>query len=499
MVPLRIIVLLVTLAAVSAAPQAAHAGWLDGLVRIGEHLPARPIRTSSSLETAAAAVARLPERLDGGGVALAAHITQEGYWTLVNRTGEHFMAAGTDELRRGLALLAPDAVTPGSKAVLHIPEETLFRLRERAGDLPRGSEIVVVTTAGASPVRIAVPGGVQVAARPGLWIGAADPGRYGEIQHYLSRPLNRANVRLLALEPGGPSSLSATPRIDSANGRALVDSIDPSALPATMSRIRAQTAVLVGRVDGDVLIARGPRGGETRLPLAPLQDAAAAFDVDLIILRSSSGTQPGGRNWLWMRTEVKGLDDALRRATMADFLAALRRGSSELIVTAEGTGPRTAIEIVGRTAPGASTVARVGGRIGEMTLEVAGQLTVEGAKIMAPARERHEELDRRIFKAVPSILTNLWIGGLILGLLALGVARDWWQRLWPAEARAEYRNAIGFHAARTTRLAVFVLGFLPFAGIPAFLTALLVRLRDAMSWFAARIRGAIGRTTPKAT
>lgn len=498
MIPLRVILLLVSLAVLTTAPPVAQAGWLDRLARLGEHVPTRSIRSASSLEHAATAVARLPERLEGGGIALAAQLTQEGHWTLVSRTGERFMAAGSDELRRGLALLAPEAATPGAKAVLHVTEDTLFRLRERVAELPRGSEIVLVTTAGTSPVRI-TSSGVQVAPRPGLWVNAADQASYGEVQHYLGRPLNRANVRLLALDPGGPSSLSATPRIDPANGRALVDAIDPSALAATMSRIRAQTAVLVGRVDGDVLVARGPRGGETRLPLTAVRDAAAAYDVDLIILHSASGTQPGGRNWLWMKTEVKGLDDALRRATMADFLAALRRGASELIVTANGTGPRTAIEIINRPAPGASTVARVGGRIGEMTLEVAGQLTVEGAKITAPARERHEELDRRIFKAVPSIVTNLWIGGLVLGLMALRVARDWWQRLWPAEIRAEYRNAIGYHAARTTRLAIFLLGFLPFAGIPAFIVAFLLRVRDVLAWLGARMRSAFGRATPNAT
>jgi hypothetical protein len=498
MIPLRVILLLVLLAALPAAPAMAQAGWLDRLARIGEHLPTRSIRSAASLEQVAAAVARLPERLEGGGVALAAQVTQEGHWTLVNRTGERFIAAGTDELRRGLTLLAPETATPGAKAVLHVTEDTLFRLRERIAELPRGSEVVLATMAGASPVRI-TSSGVQVAARPGLWVSAADQVTYGEVQHYLTRPLNRANVRLLALEPGGPKSLSATPRIEAGNGRALVDSVDPAALPATMSRIRAQTAVLVGRVDGDVLIARGPRGGDARLPLATVRDAAAAYDVDLIILHSASGTQPGGRNWLWMKTEVKGLDDALRRATMADFLAALRRGASELIVSADTTGPSTAIEIISRPAPGASTVARVGGRIGELTLEVAGQLTVEGARITAPARERHEELDRRIFKAVPSLVTNLWLGGLVLGLMAFRVALGWWQRLWPAETRAEYRNALGYHAARTVRLAVFLLGFLPLLGIPAFIMASALRVRDVLAWLGARMRSAFSRAAPTAT
>ena len=33
--------------------------------------------------------------------------------------------------------------------------------------------------------------------------------------------------------------------------------------------------------------------------------------------------QPGGRNWLWQRIAVGGLDDALKRATLGDFLDAL--------------------------------------------------------------------------------------------------------------------------------------------------------------------------------
>ncbi|HMS77966.1 MAG TPA: MFS transporter, partial [Burkholderiaceae bacterium] len=45
--------------------------------------------------------------------------------------------------------------------------------------------------------------------------------------------------------------------------------------------------------------------------------------VALVLLQSDKALQPGGRNWLWQTQEVKGLDDALNRSTLADFLDAL--------------------------------------------------------------------------------------------------------------------------------------------------------------------------------
>src|SRR5262249_54120662 len=156
----------------------------------------------------------------------------------------------------------------------------------------------------------------------------------------LARPLNKANVRVLALEPGGPPTLASAPRIDMASGRALVDVIDPSSLPAALGTVRGQTVLITGRVDGRLLSVQPSSGPARSLLLPDLLKATEDADVNLVLLHASSTPrQPGGRNWLWQKVQVKRLDEALAQARMADFLNALAGPKGRLVVTATPGGP----------------------------------------------------------------------------------------------------------------------------------------------------------------
>ena len=68
-----------------------------------------------------------------------------------------------------------------------------------------------------------------------------------------------------------------------------------------------------------------PTSGPERSILMPdLFKAAEEADVNLVVLRAASTPrQPGGRNWLWQKVEVKGLEQAMQHARFADFLNAL--------------------------------------------------------------------------------------------------------------------------------------------------------------------------------
>ena len=149
-------------------------------------------------------------------------------------------------------------------------------------------------------------------------------------------PLNAANVRVLALEPGGPSRLASSPRIDPATKRALVDTIEPASLTAGLGTVRGQTVLVTGRVDGRVLYVQPSSGPEKSLLLPDLFKAAEEADVNLVVLRAvSTPRQPGGRDWLWQRVEVKGLEQAMQHARVADFLNALG-GPNARLATAGG-------------------------------------------------------------------------------------------------------------------------------------------------------------------
>ena len=75
--------------------------------------------------------------------------------------------------------------------------------------------------------------------RSNLVIEMGDRRLFEEAVWQLARPLDKAaSVRVLALEPGGPSTLSASPRIDKTSKRALIDVIDPVSLAPAMGSVR---------------------------------------------------------------------------------------------------------------------------------------------------------------------------------------------------------------------------------------------------------------------
>ncbi|OJU26515.1 MAG: hypothetical protein BGN89_00205 [Alphaproteobacteria bacterium 64-6] len=47
----------------------------------------------------------------------------------------------------------------------------------------------------------------------------------------------------------------------------------------------------------------------------------------------------------------------------------------------------------------------------------------------------------------------------------MSVAHDWWQRLWPLEARSDYPRRAGYWAARGVRGTIFLLMFMPLVAV----------------------------------
>ena len=231
-----------------------------------------------------------------------------------------------------------------------LTEDTVFKHRERLADLPRGAELRIAVDADAYALTRRAdaalgPGRERLYAevRPNLLLELADRRLFDEAAWQLARPLNRASIRVLSLDPAGPKTLAAAPKIDPATKRALSDPIDPASLPAALSGIRGQTAIVTGRIERDTLVFR-QGSGDAAIRLPDLMAAAERADVNLVILQSATPRQPGTRNWLWQRVSVDGLDGALQRASLADFLNALGAGQSKLMVTAAdaGAGPRVA-------------------------------------------------------------------------------------------------------------------------------------------------------------
>ncbi|HEY5829221.1 MAG TPA: hypothetical protein VIV01_12740, partial [Hyphomicrobiaceae bacterium] len=255
--------------------QPTHANWLGKVIGAAEQSGARAGKHGlGALDNAVAHVRSLPAKADGA--ILAAQATQEGHWRFVNRAGETFTAGTPEELKRVIAVLLPDA-KPDVRLSLYLTEETIFQNRAALKDLPKGSELYVVANKEAYRILKHGEGAAErlyAQVRPSLVVEMGERKAFDEAVWQLARPLKAANVRVLALEPGGPPRLASTPRIDPATKRTLVDTVDPASLPAALGTVRGQTLLVTGRVEGRVLYVQPSSGPEKSLLLPDLFRAA---------------------------------------------------------------------------------------------------------------------------------------------------------------------------------------------------------------------------------
>jgi hypothetical protein len=445
-------------------PAVAEANWLTKIVGSAEQAGARVARHGAgSLEKVAAHVKALPAKVEAP--ALAAEATQEGHWRFVNRAGETFTAGTPEELKRVATVLLPGA-NADVKLSLYVTEETLFSYRAALKDLPKGTELNVVV--GSEAYRILKRGdgaGERLFAeiRPNLVVELADRKLFGEAVWQLARPLDPASARVLALEPGGPPRLASSPRIDPATKRAMIDDIDPASLPAALGAVRGQTALVTGRIDGELLYVQPARGPERSLLLKDLFKAAEDADVNLIVLHAASTPrQPGGRNWLWQKVEVKGLDEAMGQPRVADFLNALSAPGGRLVVAATpGGAARTMLDMKPISDVPGGSARPLSDIFSEMVSDLTGRVITAGVQANVRSAERQQELDQRIIPGIPHDLQIGYLLLIVLGLFGVPVSRAWWRRLWPPEVASEYAVRSGYIAARIIRGLVFLLLFLP--------------------------------------
>lgn len=480
---------MLTLVLIAAFPALSDAGWLSRIARDaaegGGGVASRIGKTGiGAFDNAAAHVAALPKV--SGATALAAHVTPEGHWKFANREGQVFTAGTPDELARAASALAPEAA-PGARLAVYLSEDTVFTQRAALKDLPADADLHVVVGKEAYRLRRPETATADLVAefRPNVVVQLADRTLFEETVYRLARPLNRSSIRVFALETGGPARLSAVPRYDPATKAALIDRVDPAAVPEALASLRGQTALVSGRIEGGRLAFRPSSGPEQTVDIAKLVKAAEQADVNLVLLQTGAAHQPGGRNWLWQTVTVSGLDEAMKRATFADFLSALGGTGTELTIKAVPTAHGRVV-ISGVPAPIASAPLSetLGGWIGwrDWLGDITGNVAMKSVEIYARDQDRERELDQRIIPGVPSGIQFAYLGALVAGLIAWQVSFGWWARIWPPEQRQEYRGRIGYWAARAARLAACVALFLPLAGIPALLWLGILQVWTMITW-----------------
>ncbi|MBI1649768.1 hypothetical protein [Hyphomicrobium sulfonivorans] len=483
----------------------AQAGWLSRLTRAageaGEAGGKAARLGIADLERAGAHIRTLPIEARAG--ALAAHATPEGHWKFVNRDGEVFTAGTSDELARAVPTLLPQA--RGSAPLnIYLSEDTVFANRAALKDLPSGSKLHLVTRHESYPlkdVKTAAGGNALVAElRPHVSVDLADRALFSEAVAQLERPLSRSAVRTLALEPGGPATLSSYPRLETGTKSALVDAIDPASLSGALGSVRGQTVLVTGRVENNLLYFRPASGAEQSLRLADLKRAATDADVNLVIVRAGVPHQPGGRNWLWQKISVGGLDDALKRATLGDFIDALGTQHGTFRISAERDGyGRVALRAMPEGGVAEPITDFVGGFWTSTISNVTGSLVATGVDIHARDEARQSELDMRIVPFVPAWVQYLYLASLAAGVIGWSVTRSWFDRIWRPEQRADYRGAFGFRAAQIARFFAGLLVFTPVVGVPAVIVSLWLQFWAVITMPVRGLRWLLSRSQVRAS
>ena len=440
---------------------------------------------AEQLRRLALRIARMPQA--GAATTLAARVSPEGHWTFVNMAGETFTAANAGEIKRGTDILLPDA--GGQKLLVILTSDSVFERASLLQQLPKSAQLELgwdEQTFGLSAIGSGSDLIYLANFKPNIALQISSAAAFSEAMLLLPRPLERRMIRVLKLEPAGPRTLPTSPRVDVATGRADIDAIDPAYLASAIGALAGQTAVIVGRTDRESLVVRLSTGADRALPLSSLRAAADAADVDLVILKSSSGQQPGGRNWLWQRLEVKGLDKAMDHPSFADFFDALGSTSAKLKLNVEQVSAnRTTIDLVPlRGAPTiASTTSIIGSVLAGAVAGITGTVEHEGALAYVRSASRKTELDRRFVPYIPSPVQRTYGVLLLLGILGAPISWSWWGRLWPDEKASDYPKTTGLYAARAVRAIVYAGVFMPLAALAAAIAMIGVGVKQALKYF----------------
>ncbi len=457
-----------------------HGNWLSRLAgeagEAGGRVGGRAAREAAQgLEGVARHVQKLPPLAKGEAV-LGAHVGHEGHWTFVNRAGERFTAGTPEELQRVTRTLLPEA-DQGGRLHFVVSQDTAFGRANHLKDLPEGARLELLSGKQRLPLvrQTAADGSVRLIAvlKPHITVALTSWAAFAEMVHVMGRPLDARRLRIISLEPGGPQTLK--PRgVGDAAGRPLPEAIDPFKLAAAFSSMKGQTVLVSGRVEGTYLAFKPASGGEQTMLMSDLRVAAAAHDVDLVIVQSARAEQPGARNWLYQQVAVSGLDKAKAPSTVGDLLDAVAERRGRMVATVAHAGPdRVTTKLEPAATPSPVSTDVLTGWFDEVVQNVVGNVVTSAIELDTTSAARQKELEARIVPGIPSDIQIGYIMALVAGLMGLGTARGWWNRVWRPEVGAEYSSAVGYWAARAVRLIVFVLLFLPLVGGPALLVSLL--------------------------
>ena len=283
----------------------------------------------------------------------------------------------------------------------------------------------------------------------------------------LGRPIKTGTFRVIALQPGAPVSLPAV--LARNKTAASVESLDPLRLTEAIGLLRGQTVLITGRLEGKLLFVQGA-GGDRGVIVADVINAAHHRDVNLILVETLSGRQPGERNWLWQRAEIRGVEGLPSGSTMGRLLESLI-GEDRVLTIVPLSTSATRVFLEAGVSGDPQSNAGLGGRLARVATDVSntvtGKIEPVTIRLYLVSQNRQRELDWRLIPWLPSWIAFGYL--LLIGIGAAGVrpAWRWWSTIWPPESQADYHGTVGLHLAQAVRLLIFIFAFMPFAALLA--------------------------------
>ena len=485
----RTVLLALGLALIAPLATPAGANWLTRIVRHADDAPtARAGKgVAGTIDEVGGHLKTLPSATRGR--ALAVEATDVGHWRLRNASGETFTAATPEELKRGVQLLAPMKTGEVVGHILFLTSETIFRHRERLKELPKDAEFNALFDGQVVRLVPRMIDGVEhyyLDTGGGLHVPISADAHRGDIRSnvhevlwQLARPVDLAAIRVLALEPGSTTLLKRSPPASPGPGRMTVEAVDPERLPHMLSAVARGTVVITGRVVGATLQYKPSSGPERTLSLDGLRAAAAASDVNLVVVASATARQPGTRNWLWQRVDLTRVADGKTKPGLGDLVRQLTGSIPVEVQVTDRALRRAALSFTGLAGGGRGVTAPAGDAWRGLAPEVTGTIVANGLQLDLRSREHQRELDDRIIPGIPSGIQWAYICFFLLGIIGSSVAGRWWGRIWPLEERSDYPRRAGYWAARTARGALYLILFMP---LVSSISAPIAMVRGLWGW-----------------
>ena len=453
----------------------------------------------ADLGTAGVFVKALPE--GGRGHAIAASVSDDGHWHLMNGKGEGVTVSGSEELDTALKWMVGEDFNRDRRLItFYIAEDGLFRNPEFIKILPARARHVVVSRGKTYPVLTKRVGGLDVLygkLRKNIEVPLESVEVFREAVWQIEQPLKRSSIRLLVLAPDGAKKAPVTPIIGT-SGLPEPDIVDAYALKDVFGSLRGQTVMLTGKVDGDLLYFKKSGEADLSIFVTDIAKAARANDINLIVLNIGKSRQPGRRDWLWRKVGINGLERAVLQKSFGDFLSVLGEGRGGFDIRLDGTKRKRALITAKQRVMSKDILDIEDGQeydpfdsiVTDVVSAIRGDYVVGSIVAEMRSSSRQVELDSRIIPGIPSDWQFFYLGSIILGLLGFPAARRWWHRLWPPEDHAEYRTRAALGGAVAIRWVLFLAVFLPIVGVAAFLVNLdgLARriIMAPYNWFAGR-------------